>query len=277
MWPQVWSSKKRMALITLQKDDLQYLHDPEISAPHGFTTRLGGVSKDHLASLNLGANRGDARENVEQNYQILATALNFDLDKLVLAHQIHSDIVRVVTKADAKGIDHRTYPECDALITNDPGVTLGVFTADCTPILYHDPVTGAVGAVHAGWRGTAAGIAGKTVQKMVAVFGCTPRDIRCAIGPNIGACCFETDRDVPEAMIAALGDSALPYIAAKGDKFHLDLKQINALFLRRAGVERITVSTDCTMCQWERFWSHRKTGGLRGSQGAFIKREEERR
>ena len=243
---------------------------------HGFTTRLGGVSKDHLASLNLGANRGDDRENVEQNYGILASGLGFDLDKLVLAHQIHSDIVRVVTASDSKGIDHRAYPECDALVTNDPGVTLGVFTADCTPVLYYDPVTGAVGAAHAGWRGTAAGIAGKTVQKMVEAFGCNPSDIRCAIGPNIGPCCFETDREVPEAMIAALGDSALPYITAKGNKFHLDLKQINALFLRQAGVERITVSTDCTMCQWERFWSHRKTGGLRGSQGAFIKREEER-
>ena len=264
-----------MALKTVQKGSLQYLCDPNIAPAHGFTTRFGGVSKEHLSSLNLGMNRGDDPENVGENYRILAQGLGFDLGKLVLAHQIHSDIVRVVTKADAKGVDHRNYPECDALVTNDPGVTLGVFTADCTPILYFDPVTGAVGAAHAGWRGTAAGIAGKTVEKMVAAFGCNPADIRCAIGPNIGACCFETDREVPEAMIAALGEEARPYITQKGEKFYLDLKQINAVFLRRAGVEHITISEDCTMCQWERFWSHRKTGGQRGSQGAFINRKEE--
>lgn len=249
---------------------LELLTAQDISVPHGFTTRLGGVSTGHLASLNLGMHRGDERANVEENYQRLADALGFDREKLVLTWQIHSDIVRQVTAADACGIDHRNYPQCDALITNDPGTALFVFTADCTPILLQDPVTGAVGAVHAGWRGTAADIAGKTVEAMVAAYGCKPSNIRAAIGPNIGDCCFETDYDVPDAMLQALGEAAAPHIRQQGNKYYVNLKKINALFLQRQGVEQIEISTHCTACRPDLFWSHRITGGVRGSQGAII-------
>ena len=147
---------------------------------------------------------------------------------------------------------------------------LTVFTADCTPILLHDPVTGAVGAVHAGWRGTAAAIAEKTVKAMAEAYGCEPKNIRAAIGPNIAQCCFQTDRDVPDAMTAALGDTALPFIRQVGVKYYVNLKEINALFLRRAGVSHIEISQDCTACSHHRFWSHRVTRGERGSQGAII-------
>lgn len=238
--------------------------------PHCFTTRLGGVSTGHLASMNIAFHRGDSRENVERNYRILADAVGFDPQNLVLTRQVHTDIVRVVTRADARGLDHHTYPECDALITNDPGTALVVFTADCTPILLWDPVTGAVGAAHAGWRGTAADIAGKTVRAMEREFGCDPGNIHAAIGPNIGPCCFETDAEVPQAMVDALGDRALPHIQAAGDKYYVNLKEINAQFLKNAGVTHIEISKDCTMCQHDRFWSHRYTRGLRGSQGAVI-------
>ena len=231
---------------------------------------MGGVSQGHLASLNLGMHRGDSPENVQENYRRLAQALGFDLSKLVLTWQIHSDVVRPVTAADANGIDHRAYPECDALITNDPGTALFVFTADCTPILFHDPVTGAVGAAHAGWRGTAAGIAAKTVEAMVTAYGCQPKNIRAAIGPNIGQCCFETDQDVPDAILATLGDQATPYIRQQGHKYYVNLKEINALFLKNSGVAQIEISTHCTACQPDLFWSHRITGGVRGSQGALI-------
>ena len=145
-----------------------------------------------------------------------------------------------------------------------------VFSADCTPILLHDPVTGAVGAVHAGWRGTAADIAGKAVNATVAAFGCAPENIHAAIGPNIGRCCFQTDADVPQAMLDALGDEALPYIRQEGQKYYVNLKEINALSLRRAGVRHIEISDCCTMCQPDRFWSHRVTRGHRGTQGAVI-------
>jgi YfiH family protein len=149
-----------------------------------------------------------------------------------------------------------------------------VFTADCTPILFHDPVTGAVGAAHAGWRGTAGDIAGATVRAMCEAYGCDPKNIRCAIGPNIGQCHFETDADVPDAMIAALGDAAKAHITQKGEKYYVNLKEINALFLRRAGVGSIEISTACTACDPQRYWSHRLVGSRRGSQGAVIVREE---
>jgi YfiH family protein len=259
-----------MALKAIKKGSLEYLAALDFNVPHAFTTRFGGVSGGIFDSLNLAMHRGDSDVNVKKNYEILANALDFDLKNLVLTHQTHSDIVRVVTKSDAHGLDHHSYPECDALITNDAGCALVVFTADCTPIILWDSVTGAVGAIHAGWRGTAADIAGKTVRKMVSEFGCAPRNIRAAIGPNIGACCFETDSDVPKAITETFGNDAAAFITKSGEKYHVDLKSVNALALRRAGVEYIEISDDCTMCEPQRFWSHRITGANRGSQGAII-------
>lgn len=260
--------------VTIQKfGSLEYLTAGNIAPSHAFTTRLGGVSEGYLSSLNLGANRGDTMENVAENYRILGEILGFSAHDLVLTHQVHSDIVRVVDKTDCKGsLSHADYPECDALVTVEPGVALMVFSADCTPILFFDPVTGAVGAAHAGWRGTALKIAAKTVETMVSAFGCDPKDICAAIGPNIGPCCFETDADVPSAMIAAFGAEANPFIAPKNDKFFVDLKGLNALCLRAAGVQNIEISTHCTACDPHLFWSHRVTQGHRGSQGAVIVR-----
>ena len=259
-----------MGVNTVSNGTMEYLVADGIGVPHCFTTRKGGVSTGILDSLNLGANRGDTMENVRENYRRLTTALEIPLENLVLTRQIHSDIVRVVTKADANGLHHRDYPECDALITNDPGTALVVFTADCTPILFYDPVTGAVGAAHAGWRGTAADIAGKTVKAMERHFGCKAENIRCAVGPNIAGCCFETDADVPNAMTEALGEDAKPYIRPHGEKYYVNLKEINALFLRRAGVKEIEISDACTACCPDLYWSHRVTKGERGSQGAII-------
>ena len=249
---------------------LEYLVAENIAVPHCFTTRLGGVSTGYLESLNLGANRGDDPAHVAANYAILGDALGFSTENLVLTRQEHTDIVRVVTKADHLSLDHRDYPVSDALVTADPGAALVVFTADCTPILLHDPVTGAVGAIHAGWRGTAADIAGKTVETMVAEFGCKPADLRAAIGPNLGVCCFETDADVPDAMVSAFGDPARQWIHPQNEKFYVNLKEINAHALRRRGVTQLEISRDCTRCCHQRYWSHRFTGGIRGSQGAII-------
>ncbi|MBR4971839.1 MAG: peptidoglycan editing factor PgeF [Oscillospiraceae bacterium] len=259
-----------MAIIKNKQGQLEYLTADGIAAPHCFTTRLGGVSQGTLSSLNIGMHRGDAPENVEENYRILSSAIGFDPQKTVLTRQIHTDVVRVVTAADHCGFDHRDYPECDGLITNTPGTTLVIFTADCTPILLYDPVSGAVGACHAGWRGTAADIAGKTVGAMCAQFGCDPKNIRAAIGPNLGECCFETDADVPDAMRQTFGEAAEQWIRPVGNKFYVNLKEMNALALRRAGVEHIEISDHCTMCLHETYWSHRYTRGVRGSQGAII-------
>lgn len=259
-----------MSIDIVNRGDAVYLTASNIAVPHCFTTRKGGVSTGIYASLNLGMHRGDKDENVAENRRILAKAIGYDPEKLVMSHQTHSDIVRRVTARDANGIDHQNYPECDALITNDPGTALWIFTADCTPILLWDPVTGAVGAAHAGWRGTASKIAAKTVAAMTAEFGCSPADIRAAIGPNIGVCCFQTDADVPQAMLAAFGDDAKAFIQPHGDKYYVNLKELNALALKQAGVTQIEISQACTACQPDLFWSHRITAGNRGSQGAII-------
>ena len=260
-----------MPFRTKNVDTLEYLVAGNITAGHGFTTRLGGVSAGHLASMNIGTHRGDDPENVRRNYEILANAIGFDPQKAVLTKQTHTDKIFAVGQAQwGAGLFAPELPECDGLITNTPGTALVVFTADCTPVLLHDPVTGAVGAVHAGWRGTAADIAGKAVEKMADTFGCRPENIRAAIGPNIGQCCFETDKDVPQAMAQAYGQAALDYVRAQGQKYYVNLKEINALALRRAGVRRIAIAPHCTCCAPERFWSHRRVGQNRGSQGAII-------
>ena len=259
-----------MSVITKKVDNLEYLTAEGITVPHAFTTRHGGVSTGSKASLSLALTRGDTMENVEKNLEILADALGFDTNKLVMTLQIHSDIVRVVTDQDSVGLCHNNYPKCDGLVTNTPGTALLIFTADCTPLLLHDPVTGAVGAAHAGWRGTAKAIGARVVEAMVENFGSRPEDIRAAIGPNVGMCHFETDEDVPNAMWDAFGEEVDAYIEKKGEKYFLDLKAINALALRRAGVQHIEISDACTMCQPDRFWSHRVTRGDRGSQGAVI-------
>ena len=251
--------------------NLRCLTADNIAVPHCFTTRLGGVSKGPLASMNIGTHRGDDPENVRRNYEILAEAMGCDTQKLVLTHQTHTDTVLQVGKEHhGAGLFAPELPECDALITDVPGTALVIFTADCTPILFYDPVTGAVGAAHAGWRGTAAGIAAKTVQAMCDAYGCRAENIRAAIGPNIAQCCFETDRDVPRAMIDALGSEGDAFIRRDQEKYYVNLKEINALFLRRAGVEQIEISDACTACSPELFWSYRRVGNARGSQGAII-------
>ena len=264
-----------MSIITNKIGQLEILTAEGITASHCFTTRFGGVSRGALSSMNLAIKLDETDENVRQNFEILGSVLGFGIGDLVLTRQTHSDIVRAVTRSDCSGCFHRDYPECDALVTNSPGVALTVFTADCTPLLFHDPVTGAVGAAHAGWRGTVSAIGPKTVAAMVENFGCRAEDIRAAIGPNIGFCHFETDSDVPDALLEAFGEEVKPFIRQSGSKYFADLKEINAMLLRRAGVRHIDISKDCTMCQPDRFWSHRVTGGNRGSQGALIVCKEE--
>ena len=260
-----------MAVIPVKTGTIEYFRAENISAAHCFTTRLGGVSTGIFDSLNLSQNRGDPTENVVENFRRIGEVLGFTPDDVVNARQIHSDIVVKVGKENrGKLTVPGASPECDALITIEPGIALYVSTADCTPILLHDPVTGAVGAVHAGWRGTASAIAAKTVVAMTTHFGTDPKNIRASIGPNASVCHFETDADVPNAMLDAFGEEVRPFIHPKGSKYYVNLKEINALILRRAGVRNITVSDQCTMCRPDLFWSHRITNGQRGAQGGII-------
>lgn len=240
-------------------------------AVHCFSTRLGGVSEGDLASLNLGVSRGDTPENVLKNYDILGEAVGFTKEQTVFTKQRHTDIIRVADESNCgEGLFRDTPDICDGQITDRPGVALVTFSADCTPILLFDPVRRAIGAVHAGWRGTAQGIAAKAVEAMVREFGCRPDDIQAAIGPCIGKCCFETDRDVPQAMLDALGPKAVTAITQKGEKYFVDNKFCNALWLQRAGVGGLDISPDCTRCQPDRYWSHRAHGGQRGSLAGII-------
>lgn len=241
---------------------------------HGFSTRLGGVSTGMWASLNLGVSRGDDPDHVRENYRRFLRAVGASGKKLAMANQVHGDTIRVVTGADLKEDPYEKVGyEADGLMTDIPGVSLVVFSADCLPVLLYDPVRRVAAAVHAGWRGTAAGIVSTAVERMGQVYGCRPQDIRAAIGPGIGPCCFETHEDVPNAMMAAVSSPALPYIKIKENgKYTVDLKGINARRLELAGLdpEHIAVCQDCTACMEDKYWSHRRMGTNRGSMAAVI-------
>lgn len=269
-----------MTFISHQQQDMLWLSssllDSSTGIRHGFSTRKGGVSQGHLASLNLrgSISSGDSPENVHENYRRFCSALGVDLTRIVLSHQTHSTNILRVTAADAgKGLwAERDYQDIDALITNIPGLPLAVFSADCGIILLYDPVHRAIGAVHAGWRGCAAGILEKTVSAMAEAFGSVPADLLAAIGPCIGQCCFETDSDVPEAMRSSLGCDAEPYLQWRDPKFHVDLAGLNRQWLLRSGLlpQHIETCDLCTACHPELFWSHRKMGDARGAQTAMI-------
>lgn len=261
-----------MAFHTVKSGALEYATaDTLEGASHCFSTRLGGVSRDHTASMNMFASHGDSIDNVRQNYRILGDAVGFCPEQTVFTKQRHTDIIRIVTEQNCgEGLDREVHEICDGLITDRPGVALVTFSADCAPVLLFDPVRRAIGAVHAGWRGAAQGIAAKAVDAMVREFGCVRENIRAAIGPCISKCCFETDYDVPKAMLDALGPKAATAFTQKGEKYHVDLKFCNALWLQRAGVGELDISPDCTACNLDRYWSHRKQGDLRGSLAGII-------
>ena len=267
-----------MSITCVKKGSLEYLCSSLLEeTAHCFSTRYGGVSEGQLFSLNLGVHRGDLRENVLKNYAILGEAVGFDPEHTVFTKQVHSDVVEKVGRTQwGRGLHREVEEGCDGLVTNVPGTVLTVFSADCTPVLLYDPVAGAVGAVHAGWRGTAMKIAAKAVRKMAEEFGSQPENIRAAIGPCIGACCFETDHDVPDAMLASYGDAVRAMIRPVREKFFVDLKRINALSLQEIGVTRIDIAKECTACEPQRFWSHRRVGGNRGSLAAMIMLKGER-
>ena len=208
-------------------------------AVHAFTTRHGGVSPAPFDSLNFADNRGDRSENLLENYRLLGEAVGIDASRAVGCRQI---------------------------------LPLFAYGTDCCVITLYDPTSRSIGAVHAGWRGTAAGIALKAAVSMMSCYGADPYTLRAAIGPSIGKCCFETDRDVADAFFALLDPAMDERIEQRGDKFHIDLKEINRLWLLRAGIDpaRIDVHPDCTKCHPERYWSHRAMGEKRGGMAAMI-------
>jgi YfiH family protein len=255
---------------------LLFMTSTALGVTHAFTTRLGGVSGGIYDSLNLAQNAGDDPACVRRNFELLGSALGFDAECLVLSRQVHGTHIRIVTKEDRMSPFDPVPYEADGLITADKDIPLMIFTADCVPILLYDP-NGAIGAVHAGWRGTVGDIAGKAVREMARCFGSRPWDICAAIGPCISACCYETGEDVKAAVFNTLGEEACRYVIPRDDVLHggkymTDLKGINSLLLTRAGLrpENIDVSQECTSCLSHKYWSHRVTNGKRGSQASII-------
>lgn len=244
-------------------------------AAHGFSSRVGGVSPPPWDSLNLGAGRGDQPSHVTENFRRFLAAIGAGDAVVVKNHQVHGARVRAVTRKDGVDPGQSGLEEADALITNEPGVCLCAFSADCIPILLYDPRAGAVGAVHAGWRGTAAGAVFAAVEAMIHTYGCQGEHILAAIGPGIGPCCFETHADVPDGLRREMGDRADAFLAPMEErpgKFRVDLKGANRDWLLHAGVlpGHIAVSPLCTACRTDLFWSHRLVGERRGSMAGAI-------
>lgn len=239
-----------------------------IAFPHGFSTRLGGVSTDKgYETLDLGA--GEDTVLTEENRRRFSESLGISRKSLIFAKQIHSVKTEYVT-ADDIGKDF----ECDAFITDKPELLIAVKTADCVPILFCDRKQGVIGAVHAGWRGTVAGIASICVKAMTD-HGASIQNITAAIGPCIKSDCYEVDRAFAEA--AAQSNCAalcLPHIVpdCSGEKYHADLSAMNRDILLSAGIlrENIYISNFCTSCSNDLFFSHRAGKGKRGLMMAGI-------
>lgn len=248
-------------------DDIPFLR-------HGFSTRLGGVSGGIYESMNLSFTRGDEPAAVEENFRRFCGAIGVNFRQVVVSAQTHTVNLHPATAADrGRGVlRERGYTDVDGLLTDEAGVVLCTQYADCVPLFFVDPVRRAVATSHAGWRGTAAGMAAVTVERMVQEYGCRRENILAAVGPSIGHCCFEVDRPVYEAFCQVEVFDEGCFTAHPQDKFHIDLWEVNRRFLLEAGVteSHITVTDLCTRCHPDVFWSHRATGGERGSLAAFI-------
>ena len=248
---------------------------------HGFSTRLGGVSQDYLFSMNLSFSREKNRENVLENFKRIGEALGFEPEQLVLSDQTHTTNVREVTGKDkGKGIlKERDYENVDGLVTNEPGVVLATFYADCVPLFFVDPVKKAVGLSHSGWRGTVNKMGLVTVRKMQQLYHCDPKDIIAAIGPSICQDCYEVSEDVIQQFQKNFDQTLQEqlYYKKENGKYQLNLWRANELVMMEAGIlpEHISVTDLCTCCNAEWLYSHRASKGKRGNLGAFLGIAEE--
>lgn len=243
---------------------------------HGFTTRMGGVSKGDCSTMNISTTRGDAPEAIEENRKRLARALGVKVEDFTYTHQTHTTNVAVVREED-RG---KRFMETDGMVTNVPEICLVTFYADCVPLYFVDPVHRAIGLSHSGWRGTVGRMGQVTLEKMKEVYGTRPEDIYAAIGPSICQDCYEVSGDVIEEFQKSFSKSVWPQLFYKKEngKYQLNLWKANQLVLTEAGVteQKIAVTNLCTHCNPEILFSHRSTGVRRGNLSALlaIKREE---
>ncbi len=254
--------------------EVRFMTAPTISARHAFTTRFGGVSEGIFASMNLGTGRGDSEEKIRENYRLLGEATGIDVTRMAFTKQVHKADVRIVTEADVHELFTAVPYEADGIVTAVPGLALICFTADCVPVLLHEPNGGVIAAIHCGWRSSVSDILKNAVEAMCSL-GAERANIHAAIGPAISGCCFQVGAEVIDSAREYLGGDIEGLFRkdpeAEG-KFLLDLKSCNMRRLIQLGLkeENIAVSDECTKCSHEKYWSHRHTAGQRGSQGALI-------
>jgi len=238
---------------------------------HAFCTRQGGVSEGSFASLNVSSREGDSPDQVRRNFERIAMAFGISPSQFRLVQQVHRDGVWIIDKK-ASLTDHDSPPEYDALLTDQPGLALCIKTADCVPVFLADPVRQIIGAVHAGWKGTALQITEKAVREMVRQFGTRASDLFAFIGPAIGPCCYEVDTVVHQAMGCQPAHGAFFQAGLQTGTWMLNLPLANRYQLLRAGLlpEHIRTADLCTACHPELFFSHRALGGDTGRQLNFI-------
>ena len=263
----------------------QYTEPPYLEYPmfretgivkHGFSTRIGGVSKGCFSSLNLSFTRGDEEEAVRENFRRIGSAMGIRCEDMVFTHQTHTTNVRVVTEAD-KGcgiVKPRTYSDVDGLVTDIPGICLVTFYADCVPLYFVDPVKKVIGLSHSGWRGTVGKIGKVTVETMCREFKSRPEDILAAVGPSICQDCYEVSEDVILEFQKAFEEKYWEklFYKKKNGKYQLDLWEANHIIFLKAGIkeEHISMPGICTCCNPEFLFSHRASHGRRGNLAAFL-------
>lgn len=264
-----------------EKHGVSYITFPKLSEYneeiiHGFSTRLGGVSKGYLGTMNLSFTRGDETEAVLENHARFGMALGYDWNKLVFSNQVHQTKFHRVTREDCgKGITRKSdILEIDGLVTNEPGVPMITFYADCVPLLFFDPVAKVIAMAHSGWKGTVERIGAKMVEYMHREYGCEPKHIVCAIAPSICQSCYEVSEDVAlrflEVFGSGYGDELL--IEKPNKKYQLNLQKACEVTLLQAGVleSNLDVTDLCTCCNKDWLFSHRGSQGLRGNLAAVM-------
>lgn len=255
-------------------DGVPYLAYPLLektgAVRHGFSTRLGGVSTGHCATMNISTTRGDDPAAVEENRRRIAKAIGVRAEDMTYTNQTHTTNVAVVEAKD-RG---KRFMETDGMVTNVPEICLVTFYADCVPLFFVDPVHRAIGLSHSGWRGTVGKMGKVTIERMREEYGTDPAQVVAAVGPSICQDCYEVSVDVIEKFRENFDKDLWPelfYEKADG-KYQLNLWRANQAVLTEAGVqgENIAVTNLCTHCNPDILFSHRSTGTARGNLSAFL-------
>ncbi len=240
---------------------------------HLFSTRFGGISEGIYATMNFSYTRGDKKESVDENFNRIARVLSCESSDFVCSDQTHTTNIRIVTGKDrGKGVKKpKDYRDIDGLLTDEEGIALATFYADCVPIYFMDVKKRVIGLAHSGWRGTAGRIGEKMISLMQENYGCEKKDILAAIGPSICADCYEVSEDVAIVFKSEFGDTVLKDGRETG-KYQLDLWKANKMILLESGLtsSQISMANICTCCNDKILYSHRASQGKRGNLGAFI-------